>query len=175
MAVTINPTQDDVVDVVIGYLASAIPGVQVTAGQVNRVAEPAVDNFVVIWPRGRTRLSTNVDGLSGSLTMQATQNVDLLLQMDVHGSLSADYAQIITTLLRDGDAVRFFAESGVPCAPLHADDPKQVPFVNAENQFEDRWIVEAHIQANQTVSAIPQQSAIAANIKTIEVDAAYPP
>lgn len=169
MAVTVSPTQDDVVDVVINYIASAIPGVQLIAGQVNRVAEPTVDNFVVIWPRSRRRISTNVDGLTGSLTMQAVQNVDLLLQMDVHGSLSADYAQVITTLLRDGDAVRFFTESGVPCAPLHADDPKQVPFMNAENQFEDRWVIEAHVQANQTVSGIPQQSAIAAVVNLIEV------
>ena len=83
---------------------------------------------------------------------------DVVIQLDVHGPNSADNAQTIVTLLRDGFGVAAFNASGFDIAPLYADDPKQVPFLNAEQQFETRYIIEARLQANQIV-APPQDYA----------------
>src|SRR5262249_2780154 len=86
------------------------------------------------------------------------QPVDAVFQLDVHGPNSADNAPIITTVFRDQYGVDSFAAAGFDVVPLHADDPKQVPFINAEQQYETRWIVEAHMQANQVVQ-VPLQFA----------------
>jgi hypothetical protein len=57
---------------------------------------------------------------------------------------------------------------------LHADEAKQIPFVNAEDQYEDRWIVEVDLQVNAVVTA-PQEFADAARVGLVDVDAVYPP
>jgi hypothetical protein len=88
--------------------------------------------------------------------MQPTQQT---FQIDVHGPLSADYAQTISTLFRDNYAAWQFAGLNNSVSPLYADDPKQVPFVNAEDQIETRWVINAVLQINQTVTVLGQQFA----------------
>jgi hypothetical protein len=104
-----------------------------------------------------------------------TQATQVVYQLDVHGPSSADNAQVISTLLRDGYASEFF-ESQDPAivAPLHADDPRQAAFVNDQQQYEDRWTVEALLQVNPVVS-VPQQYADGAEVDIISVDAEYAP
>jgi hypothetical protein len=102
------------------------------------------------------------------------QPVDAVYQLDVHGPNSADNAQIVTTLLRDQYGVDAFAASGFDVIPLHADDPKQIPFINAEQQYENRWIVEAHLQANAVVQ-LPLQFADQVVVTPVSVDAAFHP
>lgn len=103
-----------------------------------------------------------------------TQGTRLVMQLDVHGPNSADNAQVITTMLRDDYAVRNFEASGFDVTPLYCDDPRQVPFINAEEQYETRWVVEAHLQVNQTVT-VPQQFADQVDVGLVDVDAVYPP
>ena len=108
----------------------------------------------------------------------ATQNTQIVYQIDVHGPNSSDNAQVISTLFRDPWGVDWFnayaVANGVNVCPLFADDPRQVPFINAENQYETRWIVEAHLQSNQTVS-VPQQYADAVTVTPISVNVSFPP
>jgi hypothetical protein len=63
-------------------------------------------------------------------------------------------------------------QSGFDVAPLHADDPKQIPFINAEQQYEYRWVIEAHMQANQIVLGIPQQffDVVDLNVESVTVE-----
>lgn len=93
------------------------------------------------------------------------------VQLDVHGPASGDNAQTISTLFRDAYAVERFP-SGI--APLYTSDPRQMAFVNGEQQFEDRWSLDVVLQSNQVVSGLPQQFADQLEISTIEVEAAYP-
>jgi hypothetical protein len=92
-------------------------------------------------------------------TEQFTQPTEVTYQLDVHGPNSANNAQMVSTLWRDSYGVgNFVALSlGTFIEPLHADEPRQVPFLNAEQQYETRWVVEACMQVNQTVSNVPQQ------------------
>lgn len=116
-------------------------------------------------------LSSRILSTGSKLVMQATQ---FAVQMDVHGPASADNAQVISTLMRDAYAVEQFAGQPSEVVPLYADDPKQGPFVNAEQQYENRWIVEAMLQVNPVVS-VPQQFADSVTVEVISVEAAYPP
>jgi hypothetical protein len=90
--------------------------------------------------------------------VQMLQPTQLTVQLDVHGPNSADNAQIITTTFRDDFAVEALTALNTNVAPLYADDPKQIPFINDQQQYETRWIIEAVLQVNQTVTA-PQQFA----------------
>lgn len=114
-----------------------------------------------------------------STTIQAgaqnfLQPIKKTIQIDVHGESSADNAHIISTLFRDGYGVDAFNTIGVGIGqfvigenaigsfniqPLYCDDPKQMPFMNAEQQTEERWIVQCVVQANLVVKVTPQQFA----------------
>lgn len=77
------------------------------------------------------------------------QPTKFTVQLDVHGPNSGDNAQIISTLFRDAYAVDFMAPS---VSPLYADDPRQAPFINDQDQYEYRWIVEAVMQIDPVVT-----------------------
>lgn len=136
-----------------------------------------------------TALGTGTGGV-GTYTVSSSQTVastvmaagvlnilqptELTVQLDIHGEEGPNNAQTISTLLRDDYGVQAFLALGSTVVPLHADDPRQMPFVNAEQQYEDRWIVEVCLQVNETVQ-VPQQFADAVVVGLINVDAAYPP
>lgn len=101
-----------------------------------------------------------------------TQPTEIVMQLDVHGPASTDNAQIISTLFRDAYACEYFDGTGI--SPLYAEDPRQIPFQNAESQYEDRWVVTLHMQVDPAVR-IAQQFASALAIEVVNVDAAYPP
>jgi hypothetical protein len=107
-------------------------------------------------------------------TGQLLQKAEAVFQLDVHGPNGGDFSQIISTAFRDDFACEFFAAANPNIAPLYADDPAQRPFVDAEQQFEDRYVIEVHMQVNQTV-VIPQAFFDAVNVILINVDAVYPP
>ena len=102
------------------------------------------------------------------------QPIKITFQIDAHGPHSGDNAQIISTLLRDDYAVQTFAASGFDVAPLYVVDPRQLAFVNGEQQFEERWTIDAVLQANPIILT-PMQFADEITIGIINTDAAYPP
>ena len=104
------------------------------------------------------------------------QPTEITIQCDVHGPLSGDLAQSVSTLLRDDYSQLWFSRQGyaaVGLSLLHADDPRQMPFIDGESQYEDRWVVDIHMQADQVVSA-PQDFADRVVIKPTSVQATYP-
>lgn len=154
-------TDDDLFAALGNFLTLVLPtGTDVLQGQANRVAEPTGQNFVVMWPTGRTRLSTNTKATAGPPpgpspdgTVTFTQATEFQVQIDAHGERGADNAQIITTLLRSPYAVD---QMGPTVAPLFTSDPTQMPFLNGEQEYEDRWVILAHFQANPAVSTPAQ-------------------
>lgn len=109
---------------------------------------------------------------SGIETLE--EGTQVAIQLDIHGPASSDNAQIIATTLRDEYAVDTFATSGFDVVPLYCEDPVQRPFINAEQLYETRWVVEAQLQANQ-ILAVPMQFAGTVTVTPVDVDAAYPP
>ena len=111
-------------------------------------------------------------------TIKVLQPTDVVFQLDFHSANvgdSSDMAQTVATLFRDPYATEFFSALTPPIdvAPLYVDDPRQMPFMNAEQQFETRWIVDVHLEANQVVS-VGQQYADSVDIGLVSVTAAYP-
>ena len=101
------------------------------------------------------------------------QPINLMVQLDVHGPNSADAAQTISTLFRDEYAYDFMAALDKRVSPLLADDPRQVPFVNDQNQWETRWVITAQLQADQTIT-VPQEFADEIEATLIPADIFYP-
>lgn len=100
------------------------------------------------------------------------QPTQLTVQLDVHGPVSGDNAQVITTLLRDSYGVEALQALNPNVFPLFASEPRQVPFKDGEQQYEDRWIIEANLQVNQVV-VVPQQFADEISVDVISVEATY--
>lgn len=113
---------------------------------------------------------------AGQLTIE--QGVQASIKLDFHSAdaTAGDLAQVVTTLMRDEFATRQFEgqspDYGV--VPLFADDARQMPFFNDQQQLEWRWVVEAMLQADQVVS-VPQQYADSVSVEVVSVEASYPP
>jgi hypothetical protein len=134
--------------------------------------------IVAINGDGTATLSTPVVFASRKLAAGARalrQATRVVMQLDVHSddmSRASDTAQAISTVLRDLSGVEMLRASGLPITPLHADDPKQVPFLNGQGQYESRYVVEVHLQADQTVF-LPQQFADRLEVDRIPADIVY--
>lgn len=166
------------------FLLSVLPlGVEVVLGQDNQVPQPAADDFVVMTIVGRGRLATNVvtyaDGGPGlAQERHAKQATQVTVQLDIHGPASSNTVQIISTLFRDEYGCDKFTDSGFDVQPLFCSDPRQVPFLNESQQIENRWSIDAVMQANPVVTS-PQDFATALRLGPVgavkEVDAEFPP
>jgi len=238
MAALVDFGEDVILTAVRSVLTTLLPpDVDVIRGQVNRVPEPRGNNFVVMTPTMRTRLSTNIDSVtdtivSGSVSKNVLIVDDIVdgvlrvgqmvfggglplnaaiqafgtgsggvgtyslnvsaeitstvfyagvktamapseyrLQLDFHGPLGDQNAQIASTMFRDEYACSLMPPD---VQPLYADDPKQIPFINGERQYENRWTLDLMLQTNQTV-IVPQQFADQLFAGLINVDVVYPP
>jgi hypothetical protein len=179
MPVTISILETNVFATLRAFLLGIVPaGTEVIMGQENRVPEPEGDDYVVMTPLFKMRLSTNhttyTDLGTNPGTRGSAPDLAFHIQLDIHGPASGDNAAIIATLFRDDYAVQQFKASGFDISPLYCDDPKQMPFTNGENQYEDRWIITAVIQYNP-VTQTPIDFADALEVQIVSVDAAYPP
>jgi hypothetical protein len=105
-------------------------------------------------------------------TIQVEEDVEVVMQVDVHGPNSAENASILNALFRDGYAADQLEPLGV--SPFYADDPRQVPFITAAKEYETRWTVDLHMQVNLIVS-IPMQFADGIVLTVANVDVTQPP
>jgi hypothetical protein len=103
-----------------------------------------------------------------------TQPTRLTVQVDVHGDAASDNAQIISTAFQDQVAQDYFDPATTNVAPLYCDSPRQMPFINGENQYEDRYIVDLHLSVDQTV-VFSQQFADTLNATPVPADATRQP
>jgi hypothetical protein len=179
MPATITIKETDVFTALRSFLIGILPtGVEVVKSQNNGVAEPVGADFVVMNAITMPRLSTNVDTFTDPGTGIGTRNSEVSMamhvQLDVHGPNSADNTAIIATLFRDDYGCIALASVNSQIQPLYCEEPKQMPFINGENQFEQRWIIDAAIQYNP-ITQTPQDFADSVTVNTTSVQAAYPP
>lgn len=116
--------------------------------------------------------------LLASGTQSLLSPTELTYQLDVHSNTvdtAATMAQIITTAFRDSYAFDFFTAQNPNVVPLYADEAKQIGFISGEDQWETRWIIEAHLQVNAALINLPQQFAGALSVGLVDVNATYPP
>jgi len=108
-------------------------------------------------------------------TNNAQQFTEYMIQLDVHGPSSADNAQIISTLFWDQAAFEQFGTNSFEIEPLYCEDPRQIPFVNAEQNYEDRWVIDVRLQVNPIVQTPIQYAVELGPVDLIDVDVTYPP
>ena len=160
------------------FLLNILPtGVEVTIAQINRVPEPTADNFVLLTLLNRTRLGYNATAWDQSVdgdpsVINIAEPVSIGMQLDFHGADSTDNAQVFATLFRSAYACDFMAGTGV--SPDYCTDGQQMPFLNGEDQWEDRWVLNAVMDCVIAINA-PQQFANTLTVDVVSVDAAYPP
>jgi hypothetical protein len=133
-------------------VVTAVTGASVT---VNTLAQQYFAIGDVVSNTTHAGVVGTMTGLAyGSAT--SMQPIKMTIQLDIHGPLAGDNAQVISTLLRDTYGVDQFATSGFDVTPLYTSDPKQLPFINGEEQVELRYVVDVALQCNPVVT-IPQQ------------------
>lgn len=150
--------------------------IDIVRGQDNKVSEPVTNNFVEMLFLHKDRLSTNVVSYSedvGDIT--STRNdltpIKYAIRLDIHGSDAADNTQIILSMFRSDYAASIFKGVGYDVTPLWCQDAKQVPFLNGEQQVEQRWILEIYLQCNPVLSITGIESATDLDVSgVVDVD-----
>jgi hypothetical protein len=178
---TISLTESQTLTALRSFLLAVLPtGTEVVKGQDNRVPEPAGSNFIVMTPTLQSRIETNTDSYSDGYLVNVNnpsveltlQPMQLTVQLDIHGTSASDNLNLITSLFRDQYGVDAFNASGFDVTPLYMGDPRQMPFINGEQQIETRWTVDTVLQCNPIITTA-QQFATTLNIGVISVEATY--
>lgn len=159
MAATLSQTEDAIMTALRSFLLSLFPdpAPPIVQAQANRVPEPKAANYIVMTPLDRLRLATNVETwdftAEAPTVITARHSTEFRVQLDIHGELGGDWAQIIATTVQGGFA---FAAMPELVKPLYATDGHQVPFINGESQYENRWSMTIALQVAPIVSTAMQ-------------------
>ena len=177
MTLVVTPTLDDAYQTLGDFLETVLPGgVVVIQTPQNRVSmPPAVPGFVGMTARIDGRIMTNLDQFDPNAVapnaVDILQAVRLAIQLDCYGAASNDWAIMFSTVLRDEYGCT--ALSPV-LSPLYTEDPRFAVLVDGEEEYEQRWIVDALLEYHP-ITSTPMQFANAAAVTIVEIDARFPP
>ena len=172
MAVTIDIVDQDVFRALVVFFKSFLPAkIPVIQAQDNRVPMPK-GGFVAMNNIGMDRLSFNVDSYDslnqGKFILTPTK---FDIQLDFYGPTAQEWAMKTVALFRDEYATAIFPPN---IQPLYADDPTQIPLIDGEAQYEQRWRLAGSLQYNPILST-SQQSMVAAKIELAPIDQTFKP
>lgn len=177
MSITLSINETQTLTAVRAFLLNVCGAVPVIRGQQNRAAIPTGPNWLVITPLFRPRIATNIDTWSTTgtpTTMSVETMAQETVQCDCYGPLAQDNATIIQALWRDEYGVLQLATSGFDITPLYTSEPRNLTFINDQDQYEYRWSVDLHMQVNPILT-VPQQFAAQLRMTAIiSVDEKWP-
>lgn len=160
----------------LGDFISSVVATAVVRGQVNRV--PALPGgSVVMSPLLSMPLSTTVQTYTDTFTVHTTdlkRSTQWSAQIDCYGASANDDAAAISIALRSIYGCDFFKATGLDIQPLYAGEPRQLPLITGEDQYQERWGFDAVLQYNPVIS-VTQDFADQLVIGLINVDATFPP
>ena len=169
MSATIDIAADAIMKALRAFLVAMLPvDTQVVAGQQNHVPLPQ-GRVVVITPLMQAAMdvpTTAYDRVNSGIGKR--QSKDWRIQLDVYGDNAADAAAMLQTVFRTDYAFDWMAD-GYAIRPLYTEDPRNMAFINDAMNYESRWMLEVHLQANQTTT-LPQDFAQSLHIGLVEVD-----
>lgn len=149
-------------------------GVNVQQGQNNNVPMPPGPDFVIFTPSSRTGMATTIrDYAPPTLPIPAlgvrdtTRSIRVGVFINFYGPNATDNAQTFNLLFKDLYGCDFMRPYGVQ--PLDCDDGRQMPLVAGEQNYIGRWLVQAYLQINPSVST-PQEFADTTNVELIKAD-----
>ena len=157
MSAVLTPTEDQVFDALFGWIANVL-GLpdntdQIIKGFQNLAATP-LGSYVVISPGILQRQDfgrRTYAPVAGKLDLVAHNTYSY--QIDCYGPRGAERASIIAGAWRTMWGVDTMQSAAL--VPLYADPAQQLNIVNAEGQFEQRFMVRLFGQVNQTIR-VPQ-------------------
>lgn len=157
-----TPIQSDIFTSLRAFIQSLIT-TEVIQGLGNGTPMP-LGSFICMTAINQSRLATNIDfyndlkPLIGTKSIQ--QQTKYTIQIDCYGPLSSDWANTLSAVFRDEYACIALAPN---IQPLYSDDPVMSPLIDGEQQYEQRWIVNAALQYNPVILT-PMQFADVINI-----------
>lgn len=175
MSATISLSQTDVFTALRSFLLGVLPsGVEVVDAQDNGVPMPA-GAFVAMTLMGNKRLATNTITFDAGSSNPGSESIltpgEYTVQLDFYGAGSDANAAITQALFRSEYATDQFPSN---IQPLYADDPMQMPLINGEQQYEERWRVQAVMEYLPVVT-VPQDYATSLDVGLISVERTYKP
>ena len=172
MSVTIDIIDQDVFKALVVFFNTFLPaGTEVVQAQDNRVSMPK-GGFVAMNNIGMDRLSFNVDSydpIAQGKNMLTPTKIDM--QLDFYGPIAQEWCMKTVSLFRDEYATDIFP---LNIQPLYADDPVQIPLIDGEAQYEQRWRLAGSLQYNPILST-SQQSMLAVDIALAPIDQTFNP
>lgn len=171
----VDYTEDQALTSLWAFLTYLMPDVVVVRGQTNMVPLPQ-GKCIVMTPLTLAALHVPVreyDRAQGQSLHQ--QGKEWRVQLDCYGENAADMASGLQTIFRSSAATEYFeqyaVDNSLPMSlqALYAGEPRNMAFINEAANYEGRWMVEVHLQINQTVS-LPQQFAEQLSVGLVEVD-----
>lgn len=166
-AAVLSPTEDQIFDALWGFVDTVFGSTMsanIFKGFQNMTATPAGVSYIVLQPGVIVRQNQiQRDYDSVNLVVNNERDTEYLYQVDCYGPNGPDLANTIAIAWSTLWACDYFAGnlatptpgSPLPVTPLYADEPQQLNVVNAELQYEQRFMLKLHLQANQVV-ALPQ-------------------
>lgn len=171
MAVVMDIDDQDVFKAMRVFLQSFIPlTVQVVQAQDNKVPMPK-GGFVTMNNSSLDRLSFNIDSYAVNQDKSILTPTKYSMQLDFYGPLSQTWAMQTVALFRDEYATEIFPSN---IQPLYADDPVQIPLIDGEAQYEQRWKLVASLQYNPILSTT-KQSMLGVDIGLAPIDQTFQP
>ncbi|MFZ4835763.1 phage neck terminator protein [Rouxiella sp. Mn2063] len=167
----IDYTIDNIIDTLADFIEPICGSVQ--QAQVNRVPMPKGE-FCILTPLRFTRLSTTRDikadtGNPSDSAMGYTEVRQADIQVDIYGDGAGDRAIALETVFTSGYGYDKIKSIDSRLAPLHSSAAIQAPMINAESQWQERYVVTLSLQAHITVS-FPQDYFDKAEISNQQVD-----
>ena len=168
----IDIQDQDVYRAFIVFFNAFLPaGTEVVQAQDNRVSMPQ-GGFIAMNNVGMDRLSFNIDQYQSIAQGKTILTPTMYsMQLDFYGPNSQVWAMQTMALFRDEFATNIFPPN---IQPLYADNPAQIPLIDGESQYEQRWKLVASLQYNPILSTI-QQSMVSAKIVLAPIDQTFQP
>lgn len=175
MTTSISITDQEIFTALRTFLISVLPtGTEVVQAQDNLVSMP-IGGFVAMNNVGSRRLTTNIEKYVDNGTNPSIKNaltpVEYTIQVDFYGAESSQWANIVQSLFRDEYATKMFPSE---IQPLFADNPMQIPLIDGESNYTQRWKLTVVLQANQVIN-VSQDFASQLQIGLVDVDVEFHP
>lgn len=167
----IDYTIDNIIDT-LAYFVEPICG-KAQQAQANRVPMPKGE-FCILTPLRFPRLSTTREirqdtGDPSTSAMGYTEVRQADVQVDIYGANAGDRAIALETVFASSYGYEKIKSIDGRLAPLHSSAAIQAPMINAESQWQERYIITLSLQAHITVS-FPQDYFDKAENTTQQVD-----
>ena len=174
MIISTNTPSETVAISTLGNVLKNFITCEIIKAPVNLAAMPK-DDFLAITTKSLRALNKPLDSHNElSLSRVIYSSYELKVQLDFYGAAAFGNALIVITALRNEMGFSLFEGAGNNVQTLYASDAQKLPIVTDEQQYLERWMIEAVLQINSTIAFL-EDTAIVTAINLTEIDTTYAP